>query len=200
MSSRDRREITEEAARIVCVELITDYRQAKRKAAQRLGLPPQAPLPDNAAVHAAVIEYQQLFGGDDYHRQLRRLRETALAAMSLFAGHHPQLAGAAVSGAVTEAHRVQLHVFCDSAEAIDIELLNCGIPFETGERSYRYPDGRDIATPLLRLELDGCGVDVAVFPEDGRRRVPINPLDGRAFRRLDRAALERLLAESIADS
>jgi hypothetical protein len=194
MSSRDRREITEEAARIVCVELITDYRQAKRKAAQRLGLPPQAPLPDNAAVHAAVIEYQRLFGGDDYHRQLRRLRETALAAMSLFTEHHPQLAGAAVSGAVTEAHRVQLHVFCDSAEAIDIELLNRGIPFETGERVYRYPDGRDIATPLLRLELDGCGVDVAVFPEDGRRRAPINPLDGRPFRRLDRAAVEGLLA------
>jgi hypothetical protein len=194
MTGRDRREITEEAARIVCVELLTDYRQAKRKAAQRLGLPPQAPLPDNAAVHTAVIEYQQLFGGDDYRRQLRRLRETALAAMSLLADHRPQLAGAVVSGAVTEAHRVQLHVFCDSAEAIDIELLNRSIPFEPGERNYRYPDGRDIATPLLRLELDGCGVDVAVFPEDGQRRAPINPLDGRPFRRLDRAAVEDLLA------
>ena len=195
MSSRDRLEITEEAARIVCVELVTDYRQAKRKAAQRLGLPPQAPLPDNSAVHAAVIEYQQLFGGEDYDRQLRRLRETALSAMSLLADHRPLLAGAVVSGAVTAAHRVQLHVFCDAAETIDIELLDRGIPFETGERSYRYPDGRELPTPLLRLDVNGCGIDVAVFAEDGARRVPINPLDGRAFRRINRAELERLLAE-----
>ncbi len=196
MSSRDRLEIAEEAARIVCVELLTDYRQAKRKAAQRLGLPPQAPLPDNAAVHAAVIDYQRLFGGDEYHLHLRRLRQAALAAMSLFADHRPLLAGAAVSGAVTAAHRAQLHVFCDAAEMLDIELLNRGIPFEIGERSYRYPDGRDLPTPLLCLELDGCGIDVAVFSEDGQRRTPINPLDGRAFRRIDRAELERLLAES----
>lgn len=191
---RERSGLIEEAARIVCVELLTDYRQAKRKAAQRLGLPPNAPLPENAAVHAAVIDYQRLFGGDEYVRQLQGLRRTALAAMRLFAEFSPRLVGAVVSGAVTAAHRVQLHVFSDAAEAVDVTLLNRGIDFEPGERRYRMGDGRERPVALLRLELDGHGVDVAVFPEDGLRRAPINPLDGRPFRRLDYAEAGRLAA------
>ncbi|MES0874851.1 hypothetical protein [Sinimarinibacterium thermocellulolyticum] len=187
--------IIEEAARIVCVELLIDYRQAKRKAAQRLGLPPNAPLPDNAAIHAAVLDYQRLFGGDDYLRQLRALRRAALAAMRLLAAFSPRLVGAVVSGAVTAAHRVQLHVFSDAAEAVDVALLDRGIDFEPGERTFRLGDGREQTIPLLRFEIDGCGIDVAVFAEDERRHVPINPLDGKPFRRLDYAQAERLAAQ-----
>jgi hypothetical protein len=184
--------VIEEAARIVCVELLTDYRQAKRKAAQRLGLPPNAPLPDNAAIHAAVIDYQRLFGGEEYLHQLQALRATALSAMRLLAEFSPRLVGAVVSGAVTAAHRVQLHVFSDAAEAVDVALLNRRIDFEPGERVYRVGDGREQSIPLLRFEIDGCGIDVAVFEDDERRRAPLNPLDGRPFQRLDYAAAERL--------
>lgn len=194
MAYRERSGIVEEAARIVCAERLVDYRQAKRKAAQRLGLPPNAPLPDNAAIHAAVIDYQRLFGGDDYVQQLHRLRRAALAAMRLLDAFSPRLVGAVVSGAVTSAHRVQLHVFSDAAEAVDIALLDRGVDFEPAERLYRLSDGREQRVALLRLELDGCGVDIAVFPEDGLRRVPVNPLDGRPFRRLDYAEAERLAA------
>lgn len=188
--------IVEEAARIVCVEQLTDYRQAKRKAAQHLGLPPNAPLPDNAAIQDAVLEYQRLFGGETYRATLQRLRETAVIVMKLLAGWSPRLVGAVVSGAVTPAHRVQLHLFSDSAEAVDIDLMNRGIAFEPGARVYRYPGGHDAEVPLLRMEVDGQGVDAAVFVEDDVRRVPINPLDGKPFRRLDLAAAERLAADT----
>lgn len=197
MNPRERSGIVEEAARIVCVELLTDYRQAKRKAAQRLGLPPNAPLPDNAAIHAAVIDYQRLFGGDDYRRQLQGLRRVALSAMRLLAAFSPRLVGAVVSGAVTAAHRVQLHAFSDTAEVVDVALLDRGLDFEPGERLYRLGDGRELPIPLLRFELGGYGVDVAVFPDDDRRRVPFNPLDGRPFQRLDYAAAERLAEAAL---
>lgn len=194
MSAHHRSGIVEEAARIICVERLVDYGAAKRKAAQRLGVPPHTPMPDNAAVQDAVIEYQRLFGGAGYRQQLAQMRAAAVAALRLFAHHSPRLVGATVSGAVTQAHRVQLHLFCDSAEQVDIELLDRSIDFEPGERSYRYPDGRDIPVPLLHLELGGVGVDAAVFPADDLRRAPINPLDGRPFRRLDLAEAERLAA------
>jgi hypothetical protein len=194
MSYRERSGIVEEAARIVCVEQLIDYRQAKRKAAQRLGLPPNAPLPDNAAIQDAVVDYQRLFGGDEYRELLQRMRAAGVSALRLFAAYSPRLVGAAISGAVTPAHRLQLHLFCDSAEVVDIDLMNRGIDFEPGERSYRYADGREVQVPLLRLDVDGLGVDLAVFGVDDLRRAPVNPLDGKPFRRLDLAAAEQLAA------
>jgi len=40
---------------------LTDYAQAKRKAARRLGVPEEAALPGNDEIHAALREYQRLF-------------------------------------------------------------------------------------------------------------------------------------------
>lgn len=196
MSNRDPA-VVQEVARIVCEEQLTDYRTAKRKAAERLGLPPNFPLPDNAAIHAAVIDYQRLFGGEEYAQLLRRMRRAALSACRLFDQYQPRVVGATISGAVTAAHRVQIHLFSDSAEMIDIELINRRIDFEQGERNYRYNNGRDVSIPLLRLDLEGQGIDAAVFGADEIRQAPINPLDGQRFRRVEVGELEKLLeAES----
>lgn len=182
----EQRAIAEEAARIVCSELVIDYRTAKARAVHRLGLPPRTGQPDNALVQQAVIDYQRLFGGEAYRQRLRAMRDAALEAMRLFAAFNPRLVGAAVSGAVTAAHRTQLHVFADSTKSVDIELHNRRIPFEPDERQYRYSGGRAEAVPLIRLQLPGGeGVDVAVFGVDDLRRAPINPFDGKPYRRLD---------------
>lgn len=185
--------VVDAIARIVCEERITDYRMAKRKAAERMGLPSNFPLPDNALIQAAVIDYQRLFGGDAYVQLLRRMRRAALSACRLFAEYSPRVVGAVVSGAVTSAHRVQLHLFADSAETVDIDLLNRRIAFEQGERSYRYSNGREIAVPLLCVEIDGQPVDAAVFDSADLRQAPINPLDGQRFRRFDAGEIEALL-------
>lgn len=192
MSTDRRREIAGEAARIVCAEQLTDYHVAKTRAVHRLGYPPRTALPDNGLIQSAVVDYQRLFGGTEYREVLRRMRATAVSAMRLFAPFSPRLVGATLSGAVTAAHRVQLHAFSDYAEALDIHLLDRGIDFEPGERKYRYPDGHERTASLLQLELGGQGVDVAVFTEHELHRAPINPLDGKPFRRLDLAEAEHL--------
>lgn len=196
MPSRDPA-LVDAIARIVCEECVTDYRMAKRKAAERLGLPANFPLPDNALVQAAVIDYQRLFGGDAYVQLLRRMRRAALSACRLFAPYSPRVVGAVISGAVTSAHRVQLHLFADSAETVDIDLLNQRVAFEQGERNYRYANGREVAVPLLCVEIDGQAVDAAVFDSADLRQSPINPLDGQRFRRLDADELEALLAGAL---
>lgn len=192
MNGPDRRGIAEEAARIVCEEALTDYHGAKLKALQRLGLPPRTPLPDNASVEAAVIDYLRLFGGEPYRQHLRRMRRLAPRLMRRLACFEPRLTGGAVSGAVTAAHRLQLHAFAEQPEMLDVFLMEAGIAFEDGERRYRYAGGREVAIPLSRLELDGIGVDIAVFSLDDRNRPPLSPNDGRPYRRLDLAEAERL--------
>jgi len=185
--------IADEAARIVCEESLTDYRQAKLKALARLGLPERTPLPDNATVQAAVLAYLRVFGGSAYTERLRVLRQTALQVLRGLAPFSPRLVGAVVSGAVTAAHRVQVHAFADQAESVDIFLLDRHITFDAADRRYRYPGGRELDVPLLRFDWHGTGVDLAVFSEHERRQSPLNPADGLAFKRLDLAATEALL-------
>jgi hypothetical protein len=188
--------VAQEAARIICEELLTDYGQAKRKAAQRLGS--SGAMPENHSVQRAVIEYQRLFGGDEYLQHLRQMRLIAVQSMRWLAAFDPRLVGGAISGAVTRAHRVQLQLFADQPEMLDMFLIDHGLAFEQGERSYRYPNGREARIPIAHFDLDGTGVDAAVFPADELRQPPINPADGQPFRRLTLAEAETLSASPAA--
>jgi hypothetical protein len=199
-SGQTRDDLVAEAARIICEEAVLDYRSAKVKAAQRLGLGSRTALPDNARIEAAVIGYQRVFGGSDYADQLIALRRAAVSAMRLLAEFQPRLVGGAVSGAITAAHRVQLHGFAEKPEALDLFLEHRGIPFEQGERTYRYPDGREEAVPLARFEAGQVGVDVAMFAIDDQRRAPLSPTNGLAMRRLSLADAETLAQVTAAES
>lgn len=200
-SSRD---VVAEAARIICEEDVLDYRSAKLKAMQRLGLSPRAALPDNASIQTAVIEYQRIFGGSDYASHLIAMRRAAVQAMKLLQpGFSPRLVGAVVSGAITAAHRVQIHGFADRPETLDFFLQDRGIPFEQDERDYRYPDGSEVPVPLARFEAGEIGIDIAMFGLDDLRRTPLSPSDGLPMKRLalaDAEALASIGAEVILGS
>lgn len=185
--------LAQEAARLICEERMTDYRAAKLKAVQRLGLGPRTPLPDNASVRDAVLDYQRLFGGKAYATHLAALRETALQAMKLLEQFEPRLVGGAVSGAISLAHRAQLHAFCEKPETLDLFLQNLGIPYRQAERDYRYADGHEVSVPLVCFEAGDIGLDVAIFAIDDQRRAPLDPADGLAYRRLDLRAAEKLI-------
>ena len=189
--------VAEEAARIICEEAVTDYRLAKRKATERLGLRPNAPQPDNARVEAAVVEYQRLYGGSEYAQHLRAMRQVAVKALRLLAQFEPRLVGGAVSGAVSTSHRVQLHAFADKAELLDVFLQDRGIPYEQDERDYRYPDGSQATIPLVHFEADTVGVDVAMFPLDELRHPPLSATNGLVTKRLTLAEAEKLAAQPI---
>ncbi len=198
-SSRD---VVAEAARIICEEDVLDYRSAKLKALQRLGQKSgpgtRGALPDNASIQLAVIEYQRIFGGSDYANHLIAMRRAAVQAMKLLqSGFSPRLVGAVVSGAITAAHRVQIHGFADRPETLDFFLQDRGIPFEQDERDYRYPDGSEVPVPLARFEAGEIGIDIAMFGLDDLRRTPLSPSDGLPMKRLGLADAEALAAIGI---
>lgn len=189
-------EVAQEAARVICEEQVTDYRLAKQKAAERLGLGTRASLPDNATVQQAVLEYQRLFGGPEYTEHLTRLRRTAAQAMKWLADFQPRLVGGAVSGAINATNHIQLHAFHEKAETLDVFLQDRGIQFESGDRRYRYTSGQEHEIPLASFDADGIGIDIAIFPIEDLRHPPLNPNDGHAYKRLDLAAVEKLCRES----
>lgn len=190
-------ELALEAARIFVEESLTDYATAKRKAAERLGLGSRAAMPDNARVQAEVIAYQRLFGGAAYAQRLKRMRTTAVQAMKLLQEFDPRLTGGTVTGAIGEAHRVQLHAFPDKAEMVDVFLADRGIESKESERDFRYSDGHTESVPMVRFEAGGIGVDVALFEPGQLRRTPLSPTDGLPAKRLTLAQAEALVLEAI---
>ena len=66
-----RRALAQEAARIMAEHGIEDFLQAKRKAADRLGVNDVAVLPKNVEIEAALRAHQRLFGRDSHDHTLK---------------------------------------------------------------------------------------------------------------------------------
>ena len=96
-----RRALAQEAARIMSEHGIGDFLQAKRKAAERLGVHDVAVLPKNIEIEDALRERQRLFDRDTHDHGLKEQRRTALAAMKLLEEFQPRLVGSVLTGTAT---------------------------------------------------------------------------------------------------
>jgi len=189
-----RQALAQEAARIMAEHGVRDFRLAKRKAAERLGVADTAAvLPKNIEIEAALAQYQRLFGGESHAESLHAQRCAALRAMQRLHEFEPRLVGAVLSGTATEHSEIQLHLFADYAEAVTIKLMDQGIPHEVTEKRVRMDSDRVLAYPGVRFQLDDQSIEATVFPTDGIRQAPVSPVDGRPMKRANKMEVEALL-------
>jgi hypothetical protein len=173
---------------------ITDFRLAKQKAAERCGLREPRNLPGNDEIEAALRQHQRLFGGSRHHSNLRRLREAASKAMRFLEGFHPRLVGPVLSGLATEHSGVQLHLFADHPESVELFLHNRGIRSELKERRYRIRGDDYRHFPVYEFSFGDAEVEAAVFSQDELRQAPSSPVDGQPMQRATLAEVEELAA------
>lgn len=193
---RARQLLAQDAARIIVDHGLRDYRLAKIKAAERLGLNSRGALPSNTEIETAVSEHLQLFGGESHARLLRMMRETAISAMELLASFSPRLVGPVLSGTADANSSVNLHVFADSPEFVANDLDGLGFAYRPYERRLRSrPDRRSRAETFAGFQFrhQDASVQATVFPVDGIRQAPISPIDGRPMKRADLKAVRSLL-------
>ncbi len=189
-----RRALAQEAARLMAEHGIEDYGQAKRKAADRLGVHDgSAMLPKNVEIEAALRERQRLFGRDSHEETLRAQRRAALDAMRVLDEFQPRLVGSVLTGTATDHSDINLHLFADSSESVAIKLIEIGVPHEFYERRVKMDSERSVTYPALRFEAGGRTVDATVFPIDGIRQAPYSPVDGRPMRRADSREVSALI-------
>jgi hypothetical protein len=192
-SERTRQVLAQEAARIIVDHGIRDYRVAKQKAAERLGVGSRGSLPGNTEIEAAVAEHLQIFGGDDHQHQLRLMRVAALSAMELLAGFSPRLVGPVLSGTADENSAVNLHVFADSPEMVAMELEQIGITYRPYERRLKSRRNQVETYSGFEFHHNHSPIQATVFPVDGIRQAPMSPIDGRPMKRVDSNAVQELL-------
>ena len=193
-SERARQVLAQEAARIIVDHGIRDYRVAKQKAAERLGVATRGSLPGNAEVENAVADYLQLFGGDSHTDLLRLMRTAALSAMELLAEFSPRLVGPVLAGTADENSAVNLHLFTDSPEMVAMEIGDMGIAFRPYERRLKSRRGQIEVYPGFEFSHRSETIQATIFPVDGIRQAPISPIDGKPMRRVDSEAVQALLS------
>lgn len=193
-SDRARQTLAQEAARIIVEQGIQDYRIAKTKAAERLGMQDRGSLPGNAEIEAAVSNHLQLFGRESHLDLLRMLRHAALAAMEMLSPFSARLVGPVLHGTAAENSAVNLHVFSDASETVASTLQENEVRYRPFERRLKSRRDRLETYAAFRFTLDEAAIEATVFPINGVRQAPISPVDGKPMRRADRKTVLELLS------
>jgi len=198
-----RRLVAQEAARLMYEEGVSEYRDAKRKAARRFGtekaLSLGSHLPSNAEIHD---ELQRLIGiheGEVLPERLMCLRVMALRQMETLAPFRPFLVGSVLNGAVTERSDIDLHLFAESCELVEEYLNEKGIPFELEVITIRH-GGEFLEYPHIYIEDDDVVVECTVYAVEEIHRIPKSSITGRPMERADARKLRKIIADMAYDS
>jgi hypothetical protein len=199
--TRERRHrLATEAARLMAEGGIRDYHQAKRKAAERLGIHDDASLPRNREIEDALREYQRLFQPGSTADALRERREAALRALEFFAPFDARLVGPVLEGTADGHTAVALHLFSDDPDAVPRFLEEHGIPIQGRSRHLRLDRHREMDAPVWLFSAEELSFDLTVLPRDALRQAPLSGIDERPMQRAGTAQLRRLIADDeIAD-
>lgn len=192
---RERRHrVAHEAARLMAEGGLRDYRQAKLKAAQRLGITDDASLPRNREIEEALREHQRLFqpGADS---ELRRRREAALRALEFFQPFDPRLVGPVLEGTADAHSPVALHLYSDDADAVARFLEQQGMPAESSARRLRLDRERSGDFPVWLFSAEELAFDLTVLPRAQLRQAPLSAIDEKPMVRASAAQLRQLLAD-----
>lgn len=177
---------------------LRDYRVAKAKAAERLGLHQRGALPGNAEIEQAISDHLQLFNSDSHPNLLQQMRLAALAAMELLGDYSPRLVGPVLAGTADENSAVNLHVFADSSEEVALYLDDRGINCKLYERRLKARRGRNVQPdvyPGYRFDYEGERIEATVFSYDSIRQAPISPIDGKPMKRADLKGVRALFEQ-----
>ncbi|MCG8370276.1 MAG: hypothetical protein MJA32_07175 [Proteobacteria bacterium] len=192
-AERTRQVLAQEAARIIVNHGVRDYRAAKQKAAERLGVSSRGSLPGNSEIESAVAEHLQLFGGEAHEDRLRLMRVAALSAMELLSSFTPRLVGPVLAGTADGNSAVNLHVFADSPEHVAQALDRIGVRYRPYERRLKSRRDRFETYSGFEFHHNHSPVQATVFPVDGIRQAPMSPIDGKPMKRIDSEGVQALL-------
>lgn len=187
-------EIAQVAARLLAEGTAETFAEAKRKAAESLGLMHARKLPENIAVQEALIDYQALFGGDEHRDRIVSMRRAALTALHALATFEPRLVGPVLYGTACAYSPVTLHLHTDEVEAVIRHFHDLGMAYQLDETSLK-TQGKHYATfPSFAISERDYDFDIVVLPYALLTHAPLSSLDGKPFRRATAATLEKLLA------
>jgi hypothetical protein len=190
-----RQRIAAAAARMMAEDGVDDFALAKRKAARQLGAGDTQVLPANDEIEIELKAYLSLFLGEEQRERLAHLRTVALSAMRALAQFRPYLTGAVLKGTAGRYADIDLQMFTDDGKAVELFLLNMGLPYETSEQ--RHYAGDQLRTVcVLQLDWEDTPLNLAIFATNDERAALKTSPAGRPMERASIDAVSALVSAS----
>lgn len=198
-SSKLRRQITWEAARLMYERRETEYYRAKLKAARRIcqGWVKPADLPSNAEIRDEIQAIARIHEGERRFDNLQDMRLEALRLMRILRRFRPRLIGSVLTGHVRQGSDIDLHVFSDSIEAVTAALDAEGMIYDVERKLVRKQDQERLFTHIH--VRDRFPFELTIYPSDKAHYVFRSSVTGKAIERASVAELEIFLAHEYPD-
>jgi predicted nucleotidyltransferase len=191
--NRIRKEIAHKAAKLVAIDGLEDFLQAKRKAAQQLGINNKRLLPNNKEIEAALIEYQSLFHDDKQTQDLLELRQIAYKTMLLLEEYNPRLVGSLLTGTANQHSEIMIHVFSGTSEEISLFLENKSIPVSICERRLQIEKNSHVYFTALKFIAGNVKIVLLVLPTNNLKITPIDPVTEGPMKRANLNDVKKLI-------
>lgn len=192
-SSKLRRQIAYEAARLMYRRQESEYYRAKQKAARRVcrGWVKPADLPSNAEIRDEVQALARLYEGAHRGERLHEMRLAALRLMRLLRPFRPRLIGSVLTGHIRAGSDIDLHLFSDRTAAVTHVLDELGVVYDVERKRVRKQGEERIYTHVHVQDQFPC--ELTVYPAARAHCVCKSSVTGKAMERASIAELERLL-------
>ncbi len=194
-SSKLRRQIAWEAARLMYSREVSEYYAAKEKAARRIykGWIKPADLPSNAEIREQVQVLARLLEGSQPHQErLLGMRLRAVWWMRKLTEFYPKLLGSVLTGNVREGSDIDLHVFAANPHSITIHLDELGMAYEL-ERKRVQKDGEERVFTHIHVR-DEFLVELTVYHPALLGFRFRSSITNKAIQRAGLSEVERLIA------
>lgn len=158
-------EIAQAAARIMHQQRLQEYGIAKRKALESLGLPHREALPENKLVDEALKEQLALFANEADRNWSTALLQAAQDASEFLAGFSHYIGGSLASQTSKQDDRLEVHLYCDTPEALLWVLQDNSIPYDESQRVVRIGRQVEKEFPCFSFVANSIAISITVFPD-----------------------------------
>ncbi len=198
-SSKLRRKIAWEAARLIYQQQVSEYYAAKMKAARRIhkGWVKPRDLPSNAEIRDELQTLARTHEGPARQDPLLAMRLSALNMMHHLKLFQPRLVGSVLTGNIRQDSAIDLHLFCDNLASVSGALDQLDLSYRIERKRIRKADRQRTYT-YLHVKAD-YPLELTVYPSELVKRHFKSSLTGKPMPRVSLAELEQLLNREYPD-
>lgn len=191
--SKLRQQIAWVAARLMHTREVTEYYQAKQKAARACvrGWVKPSDLPSNAEIRHQVQVLARLHDAGAPDDELRSMRLRALWWMNRLSEFHPKLIGSVLTGGIREGSDIDVHLFTNHVEGILWRLEALGAAHDV---EYKRVSKDNQVRVFTHVHVhDQYPVELTVYPVSKLGHRFRSSITGKPIERVGSAELEKLI-------
>ena len=193
-----RRLLVQEAARLMFEEGVSQYLDAKKKAAKRILGRQIKNLPSNGEISDELYRLATFHQGDARNDTLFEMRLLAMEVMEQLSEFSPGLIGSVSTGRIRKGSDIDLHLFTDSLETVQNRIEELRWEYEI-KQVWIQKNGQNTEYNHIYVDLN-YPVELSVYPLNDIRIRSRSSTDGKPIERLKVARVRELIMSEHAEA